>query len=245
MVLPMLACGVLTNKQGKRLFIKDMAYYLMPLDGKPVDTAPSLYSVKRGIGTNGTVSNGNGATNGSATKGSSVSNGSVKNDGNPTVVPVSHLKHFHFTFLIRDPHYSIPSYYRCTIPPLDELTGFTYFDEGEAGYVQLRRLFDYLLKEGLIGPHDANKQTNRANATTSAGDEICVIDADALLDNPFGVVERFCESVNEDFTPDMLTWDSDEEQALARAAFAKWPGFHEDVLNSDGLQARKHVCRLR
>lgn len=235
--------GILTQKQGKRPFIKDMAYYLMPLDRKPVDIAPSLNSVKRGIGTNGAGSTG--TSNGPTANGSSLSNGTAQGVGNPTVVPADLLQKFHFTFLIRDPHYSIPSYYRCTIPPLDELTGFTYFDEAESGYYELRRLFGYLRKTHLIGPHNANKAINGANSTTAAGDEICVVDADTLLDNPFAVVERFCQSVGEEFTPDMLAWHTEEEQTVAQAAFAKWPGFHEDVLNSDGLQARKHVRWFR
>jgi hypothetical protein len=186
---------------------------------------------------------------------------------NPTVVPPELLEKFHFTFLIRDPHFSIPSYYRCTVSPLVEKTGFYDFDESEAGYDELRRLFDYLREIHLIGPRVASggavkngnveqasngvngvNGANGTNGSTPEGVEICLVDADELLNNPAGVVERYCKSVGYPYTPDMLTWETEEEQEVARAAFAKWPGFHEDALDSSSLKARTHVgcpSRLR
>lgn len=177
---------------------------------------------------------------------------------NPTVVPAAMLAKFHFTFLIRDPHYSIPSYYRCTIPPLDEITGFYDFCESEAGYNEVRRVFDYLRKIQLVGPHDANGNgvTNGAsNGTHTNGNgvngsvtpqnnkraEICVIDADDLLDDPTGIIERYCKSVGIDYTPEMLTWDTEEDHKIAKEAFEKWRGFHEDAIYSTELKARSHV----
>lgn len=59
--------------------------------------------------------------------------------GNPTVMPTEIWSQFHFAFLIRDPHFSVPSYYRCTIPPLDDVTGFYNYDPSEAGYDEVRR----------------------------------------------------------------------------------------------------------
>src|SRR6218665_3503179 len=65
---------------------------------------------------------------------------------NPTVLPLSILKRFQFAFLIRNPRKAVPSYYRCCIPPLHEMTGFKYFMPNEAGYRELRVLFEYLLE---------------------------------------------------------------------------------------------------
>jgi hypothetical protein len=109
-------------------------------------------------------------------------------------------------------------------------------------------VFDYLREIQLVGPRHAN---GRGNGTADPNEakhngiakeaEICVIDADDLLDHPDGIIERFCKSVGEDFDPKMLTWDCDEDQAIAKEAFGKWKGFHEDVIHSKNLKPRAHV----
>lgn len=219
-----------------------MSYYLFPPNRKPASIAPSLQRVKRGIGTNGDV------------HGHTFNNGAIKTQypydtlpeaKNPTIVPKSLLEHFHFTFLIRDPHSSIPSYYRCTVPPLEEMTGFHDFYPSEAGYDELRLMFEFLQDEGIVGPHHVTGWNNSANNLHSngvnKGKEICVVDADDLLDDPYGILETYCKSVGFPFTPEMLSWDNDEDQTYAKAVFAKWKGFHEDVIDSTGLAPRVHV----
>ena len=182
--------------------------------------------------------------------------GTPAEPGNPTIMPKAALAQFHFAFLIRDPHFSVPSYYRCTIPPLDDVTGFYYYDPSEAGYDELRRMFDFLRAEGQIGPHVATREDsaddivdNRRRAVVSnglggsgrAGDEICVIDADDLLDKPAPMIEAFCRSVGLEFDPAMLHWDSPEDHEYVGEKFEKWRGFHNDAIESGGLEARKHV----
>ncbi|KAF3073154.1 P-loop containing nucleoside triphosphate hydrolase protein [Trichoderma afarasin] len=179
------------EKEGKRLFIKDMAYYLVPPDGKPSQIAPSL--------------------------------GGGKEPGNPTVLPVDILKRFHFTFLIRHPKRSIPSYYRCTIPPLSEITGFDYFMPNEAGYVELVRLLDFLLERGIVDR-----------------DHITAIDADDLLDKPEPIIREYCARIGIDFKPEMLKW-TEEDREYAAQMFAKWNGFHDDALKNSCFQARSHA----
>lgn len=146
--------------------------------------------------------------------------------GNPTVLPVNILKRFHFTFLIRHPKRSIPSYYRCTIPPLSEITGFDYLMPNEAGYVELVRLLDFLLERGIVDK-----------------DHITAIDADDLLDKPEQVIREYCARIGVDFKPQMLNW-SEEDKQHAAEMFAKWNGFHDDVLKTNCFQARSHaqVC---
>lgn len=248
------------NLQGKRIFIKDIIHYLVPPDGAPASIAPSLIQhtlPKRGIGTNGEE----------LAQQKKTPCNTPAEPGNPTVVPTSLLAGFHFTFLIRDPHYSIPSYYRCTIPPLDAMTGFYEFYPSEAGYDELRRVFDYLRQVGLVGPktasvvengdhHDgtaaATTTTTTSNGTTTNiangtnGDqsedvEICVIDADNLLDHPETVIKAFCRSVGIEYDPAMLKWDTEEDHEIAKAAFEKWKGFHEDAIQSTGLKPRCEV----
>jgi hypothetical protein len=229
----------------------------VPPGGQPASIAPSLKRIKRGVGTGSTTYNGVKGINGAS---SSHQNGETPYDtepepGNPTVVPAALLAKFHFTFLIRDPHSSIPSYFRCTIPPLDKLTGFYEFDPTEAGYDEVRRVFDYLRKIGQVGPHQAdgtdkdnftkeiNGNTNSAHFIKDAneGVETCVVDADDLLDDPEGILKKFCKSVHLKYEPEMLDWDNEEDQTRARKAFEKWPGFHEDAIDSKDLKPRTHV----
>ena len=268
--------------QGKRVFIKDMIYYLMPPNGGNASIAPSLRGGKDGekpvinSHTNGVTVNGhshvngvNGHTNG--VNGTNATNGVVNGirdrdnnkkvsnnkdpgsdgTGNPTVIPLDILKKFHWTFLIRHPRRGIPSYVRCCSPPLSETTGWDHFMPSEAGYLELRRLFEYLREQGLVGPSvagDANNNNN--NSATSPlkkenngeHDEvsITVLDADDLLDHPKEAVSAFCRETGIPFSEDMLKWDDEENQKIVAEAFAKWKGFHNDAINSKGLTARTH-----
>ena len=162
---------------------------------------------------------------------------------NPTVIPREILGQFHFTFLIRHPRYSIPSYYRCTVPPLDEVTGFYDFMPSEAGYDELRRVFDYLRTIGQVGPDITSENLQARGSIDSDAQKVesCVVDADELLNDPAGVVAAYCRSVGITYHEQMLSWDSEEDQKQARDAFEKWKGFHEDAINSCDLKPRKHV----
>ncbi|CAO1599478.1 hypothetical protein XANCAGTX0491_003201 [Xanthoria calcicola] len=275
--------------EGKRLLIKDMAYYLFPPEAAPASIAPSVGRVKRGVGTTEAVVNG--TTNGTPKAPYPYDTDAEPN--NPTVIPRDTLGNFHFTFLIRHPRSSIPSYYRCCVPPLDRVTGFYNFMPSEAGYDELRRLFDYLRSIGQVGPETAREKPNKRSASNGVdlsngihssnvvvtngihssngnhcsngvssngvsslngvhssngftrGVEVCVIDADDLLDNPAGIVEAFCKSTGIDFTPDMLEWSTEADQQQAEEAFSKWPGFHDDAMNSCDLKPRQHKKKFK
>ncbi|KAI4143029.1 MAG: hypothetical protein L6R39_004736 [Caloplaca ligustica] len=233
-----------TLAMGKRPFIKDMIYYLAPPDGKPPSIAPSLQRKKRGVGTS--EASVNGTTNGTTTAPYPYHTDAELN--NPTVVPQDVLGKFHFTFLIRHPRSSIPSFYRCTIPPLDKVTGFYDFMPNEAGYDELRRVFDYLRSTGQVGPKIAGQTENGGHTSSNGvtqGVEVCVVDADDLLDNPSGIIEAYCKSVGLDYHPGMLKWDTEEDHQQARDAFEKWPGFHEDVMHSGELRPREHKKKAK
>ncbi|CAD6589470.1 MAG: hypothetical protein ASARMPREDX12_004758 [Alectoria sarmentosa] len=229
--------------EGRRIFIKDIVHYLVPPNGAPPSIAPSLARKERGVGT--------------FEPHSKVVANSVKLDPypyateqelrNPTVIPSEILGKFHFTFLIRHPRYSIPSYYRCTVPPLDEVTGFYNFMPSEAGYDELRRVFDYLRVIGQVGPKIASQDIHMNGSTNSNANEldICVIDADDLLDDPAGIIAAYCKSVGIGYHDRMLSWDSEEDQKHAKDAFEKWKGFHEDALNSCDLKPRKHKKKAK
>ena len=229
----------LTGSQGKRLFLKDMASTILPPEGKPAAIAPSLGRLKRGVGTNSTKS-----ADTNHTQIHPYPYNTEAEPNNPTVVPREILEKFHITFLIRHPRSAIPSYYRCCIPPLDEKTGFRGFLPSEAGYAELRRLFDYLRYTGQIGPDVAgqSKATHDMSGVNghSSGVQICVVDADDLLDNPSGIVEAFCMSVGLEYNAGMLDW-SEEDQKHATEVFSKWNGFHDDAIQSTSLKPRAHV----
>ncbi|KAK5047742.1 hypothetical protein LTR84_006407 [Exophiala bonariae] len=244
------------GSEGKRLFIKDMISYLVPPEQLPAKLAPSLGARKRGIGTENGVKSTNGAP---------FPYDTDAEPGNPTIVSKALLEQFQFTFLIRDPHSSIPSYFRCTIPPLDEVTGFYEFYPHEAGYDELRRFFDFARESGLLRKNNANAANGATNGTTNGdtnghtnghingngvngnaghgqGDssDICLVDADDLLDDPESIIQQYCQHVGLDFNPGMLTWDNEEDQHRAKTAFEKWKGFHDDAINSKDLKPRKH-----
>ncbi|KAK4697640.1 hypothetical protein P7C71_g462, partial [Lecanoromycetidae sp. Uapishka_2] len=248
------------SAEGKRLFIKDIIHYLVPPNSAAASIAPSLARKKRGVGTS-SIDHANGPSGGDSNGIANRDNGAPYpyatefEPGNPTVIPKEILDQFHFTFLIRHPRYSIPSYYRCTVPPLDEITGFYDFMPSEAGYDEVRRVFDYLRSVGQVGPGIATRSMNGAETNetgTINGDEkgqgrveICVVDADDLLDNPKLVIEAFCKSVGINYNENMLKWDSEEDHQYAREAFEKWRGFHEDAINSTDLKPRMHKKKIK
>jgi hypothetical protein len=154
------------------VFIKDMAYYLIPPTANP----------PRGT--------------------------------NPTVLSEAELAPYKWTFLIRSPLDAIPSYYRCTVPPLSDVTGFDHFLPSEAGYRELRLLLEYVVSKGWEK-------------------DIFLLDAEDLLSAPQHAIRRFCEHVDVEFDEGMLSWEQKEVQE-----FEKWKGFHEDAMQSSGLKGR-------
>ncbi|KAI1828239.1 hypothetical protein F4861DRAFT_535209 [Xylaria intraflava] len=245
------------GSEGKRVFIKDMAYYIMPPDGGTPSIAPSLRKdagsglANGGEPVNGLTNgvNGNSQVNGyrhvagvnGQTRANGIDKSGTQGSGplrNPTVIPLEVLQRFHWTFLIRHPRRSIPSYVRCCSPPLSKVTGWDYFLPSEAGYAELRRLFEYLREQGLVGPSVAG-QANGAK-TKGGGVSITVLDADELLDKPNEAIQAFCKETGISFSPKMLEWNDEANQRYVANAFAKWNGWHNDAINSTGLTARTH-----
>lgn len=236
--------------QGKRIFIKDITHYLVPPSKQEARIAPSLRIPKRGVGTEEqsttTVGEDNkeakdsdsGVDLASPPKSPPFPYDTAAEPSNPTVMPRDLLEKFHFTFLIRHPRNAIPSYYRCCVPPLVEKTGFHEFMPEEAGYDELRRTFDYCKDTGIVGPKICGRDSGAVVPPGSV--EICVIDADDLLDDPEGILRQYCDSIGVDFSQSMLNWN-DEDQKDAQEAFEKWNGFHEDAIHSKDLKPRAHV----
>lgn len=198
----------LTCSQNKRVFVKDMAKCLMPLEGNHSYIVPSLLidsPIEQAL----------------------VVPRPELGTFNPTVVPLKILSEFHFTFLIRNPLRSIPSLYKCSIPPKSLATGWHGFKPSDAGYREMRILFDYLRSVGQIGPHSNN--------------EICVVDADDLLRFPEEVLRRYCLSIHLPFTPSSMHWDKERDQQRALDTFKNWAPFHDVALHSTCLKPSSSV----
>ncbi len=146
---------------------------------------------------------------------------------NPTMIPHKLLSGFHFAFLIRNPRKSIPSLYKCCLPSNSFTTGLHGFRSSEAGYRELRRLFEYLLCIGQIG--------------LGSGNEICVVDAEDLLAHPAETVERFCSSVGIPFDRGSLHWGTEKDQLRAQDMFGNFSPFHDVALQSTSLNAQPPV----
>lgn len=112
----------------------------------------------------------------------------------------------------------------------------------EAGYDELRRVFDFLKAKKHVGPVLAGEDKESAEGEVS----ITVIDADDLLDNPEGIISAYCKEVGIEYSPQMLIWDTEEDHQRARDAFEKWRGFHDDAINSTSLKPRSaaHVSLI-
>ena len=171
--------GQITNelvsprRDGKRVFSKDMAQYI----------------VKRRNG---------------------------KGEEDEFVLSSEDLRKMNHIFLIRSPKLACPSYYRCCVGDASKDTGFSHYDPEEAGYRELRSLFDHVNTYGING----------SNA-------IVVIDAETLTANPERTLRYICEKIGVNWDPKMLSWKSGKVEE-----FAKWPGFHKDAENSTGFQAK-------
>ena len=217
-----------------------MAYYIIPPYGEVATPAYSLTRFGKGVDIEGSTIN---------TRFDRHAAVKAKDETtNPTVLPEEILQGFQFAFLIRHPRSSVPSFYRCTVPPLDKVTGFYNYMPSEAGYAEVRRLFDYLRVTGRIGPNirrQGGNEDETANGKAYGSEvDICVIDADDLLDNPSGIIEAFCHAVDIKYDPAMLSWDNEEGHKYARKTFEKWNGFHDDAINSTALRPRAHVSLI-
>ncbi|KAJ7761922.1 hypothetical protein DFH07DRAFT_1059657 [Mycena maculata] len=129
--------------------------------------------------------------------------------GNPTLIPTEVLldPDIQQTFLIRTPEKAVPSYHRLCYPGSE--TGFEYWDPGEAGYRELRLLFDFLRSHG------------RAPV---------ILESAELLAHAPEVMKSWCESAGIEFNGKMLQWDEGP-----REHFKKWTGFTAAVENSQGI----------
>lgn len=74
--------------------------------------------------------------------------------------------------------------------------------------------------------------------------EICVIEANSLLERPEAVVEAYCARTVLLFETSMLGWDQAEDRKEAECHFGKWRRpFHDVAVDSTSLHPPTQVCR--
>jgi hypothetical protein len=117
---------------------------------------------------------------------------------NSSLIPTALLTDptIHHTFLIRHPSKAVPSYERLCYPGSE--TGFDYFDPEEAGYRELRMLFDVV--------REANRRQGRPAPL--------LIESEELLKNPKDMMKLWCDDCGIDFDEDMLTWNEGTREHL-------------------------------
>jgi Sulfotransferase domain len=216
-MLKLLLTRIQAKEIGKRVFVKDMAKYIRRNTRGPSPLASSLLENKRN----------NDETPHAAE--------------NPTCIPTEYLREFHFTFLIRHPRYTVPSYYKLT---KSQLIGQTWNDIESFhipdNYRYLRRTLDFLRTIGHIGMGI----TGQCERSEKEKDNITVVDASDLLDDPEGVLSLYCSEVGIPFNKSMLSWDTNEAREKAQKQFGIWEGWHDVVLASGTLEPRTstQVC---
>ncbi|KAL6695231.1 hypothetical protein J3F84DRAFT_376473 [Trichoderma pleuroticola] len=212
-------CLKTSQSQGKRLFIKEMAFFMFPAQGNPAALSSSFGPLP-------------------------------SEPRNPTLLPRSELAKFQFTFLIRHPYLSVPSYYRLSLPGEKEASCVKQVTTSDLGYSELRQLFDYLREEGLIGQSPVTKPNGNGNLKENGNgfhkshDDICVIDSEELLENPGKVMSAYCKNVGIPYKESLLSWDNAKDQKRAAAVIDRWKfpvTFHKDVLQSTSLSSHKKL----
>ncbi len=115
---------------------------------------------------------------------------------------------FTHSFLIRDPAKTITSMY----------DKWPDFHEKEVGFPDQRELFDRIAqKQGKAPP---------------------VIDSDDMLEDPFKIIDLWCQSVGIPFIEEALSWDPGKRDEVSW-----WDGgsFHANLRNSNGLKPQKRT----
>ena len=114
-----------------------------------------------------------------------------------------YLARFRHSFLIRHPAKVLPSY----------RSKMGRFDEVEAGFAELRELFDRVADHtGEIPP---------------------VVDSDDLLENPVAIVDAYCRAVGIEFIEEALSWEPGERrEVLWYDTEGVW---HANLKSSTGL----------
>lgn len=154
---------------------------------------------------------------------------------NPTVLPIDLLRRFKHTFLIRTPQKSVPSYWKCV---QEKAAGFEYFDGAEAGFAELKILYDW-----MANPESSFHKAGESDGSHTWPGQVQsqpmpppLIDASVLLADPNHVLSEYCAALGVPFDSSMLSWESGPVQE-----FAAWGTYHSGAENSTGFKKETPV----
>ncbi|CAG8676530.1 hypothetical protein C2G38_979631 [Gigaspora rosea] len=132
------------------------------------------------------------------------------------------LSMFKHTFLIRNPEKSVKSFYKAmnaTNEAFDKagvpMSGKIEISSRTFGIKQLRILYD-LIKN-------------------ASGEEIALVDADDLVQDPEKILKKYCEMINVEFKKEMLNWKSVKVEPTLATLF-NVPGL-DDVWFTNAMQS--------
>jgi hypothetical protein len=111
------------------------------------------------------------------------------------------LSQFVNTFIIRDPALTLPSHYKLN----------PEFTLEESGYIEMYKFFK--MEQEITGKVPA------------------IVDAEDLIEDPFGVVEGYCEVAGIPFKPEALNWEQEFPPE-----WKSWEEWHLDAGKSTGFQ---------
>lgn len=113
------------------------------------------------------------------------------------------------------------------------------FKPNDVSYKELRTLFDYFYgidKEGI-----ARKATGHS-LLGSLKANICVIDSGDLVDQPAEIMQKFCEHMNVEYKPEMLSFgEMDRKGHAAKALRHRCNALQESAMTSKKLASREPV----
>lgn len=122
------------------------------------------------------------------------------------------LSGYQHTFLIRHPAKAVASLYKASRNTT--LTGWTYFDEAEAGFQDLYDLHQAVSREGRCSP--------------------VVVDCDDVLAQPEEMMQAYCRAVGLKYKEGMSSW----EPGKGHPDWNVWEGWHNGALQSSGFQKK-------
>ncbi|CAD7696554.1 unnamed protein product [Ostreobium quekettii] len=114
---------------------------------------------------------------------------------------------FVHSFLIRSADRAVYSLYKASVD--ERLTGWSSFDPSEAGFRQLRELYDFVKDRSAGAP--------------------VVIDADDLQSAPEETMRSYCDAVGIGYKEGMTRWEPGPVPGSI------WEGWHEEVEKSSGI----------
>ena len=131
-------------------------------------------------------------------------------------------------------------------PPASSITGWHGFHPDDAGYIELRKLFDFLREVNQIGPKIAGREGDSTSEGSLQSEnngqvEVCLIDAENLLNDPESICKAYCKSVGLQFECSMLSWKTPEDRRRAEVTFKKSLPEHDVAINSTSITPQVHV----